>query len=278
MTTTVAGSLFKRRDNTLLVAALLAAPAYWVFAPQRTVWSLLTIAALSCIFLISIYAFNRLTELPEGHAAARRHQLVLLLAIAAFFPAAMTLPNRTAQVAALGVMVIGALYSIKLRARGSTFQLKKLYAVKPLMVASGYALQWLAFTGSTSPAVLSLLVWQFFDVLVLTTLLDVLDLREDAAAGVKTFAVVHGFRRTLDIVFFGNLLCLAAGAAALLLVNSLPMVLLLFPRSLERHWRLRRLRRGKTAGSLNPTLLRALGTLGAGLHWLLEDQPFIRCY
>jgi 4-hydroxybenzoate polyprenyltransferase len=278
MQTAKAGSLFKRRDYTLVTAALLSAPAFWVFAPERSGGSFLTIVALGWIFLIAIYAFNRLTELPEGHGALRQHRLILLLSVVAFFPAVASLPNRTAQLAAASVMLIGFSYSVKLRRSGGTFQLKKVYGLKPTMVAAGYSLQWIAFTGSTRPLILSLLAWQFFDVLVLTTLLDVLDVREDAAAGVQTFAVSHGFRRALAIAFVVNLVCLLAGLGAFVLANSIPLALLLFPRALERHWRLGRLRRGKRAGSLNPTLLRAVGVFGVGLHWGLENRSFVQLY
>jgi 4-hydroxybenzoate polyprenyltransferase len=164
---------------------------------------------------------------------------------------------------------------VKLRVGGASYQLKKLYAVKPVMVASGYALQWVVFTGALSPVILSLFAWQFFDVLVLTTLLDIVDVKEDAASGVKTFPVVHGFRRTLDLAWVGNLLCWIAGSAVMGLVGSVPLLLFLFPRTLERHVRLRRLRRGKRAPGVNTTLLRALGTLGVLLHWALSDHALL---
>lgn len=262
------GSLFKRRDNALVIAQLLAAPVYWVWAPERTVWSLLVIAALSEVFLVAIYAFNRLVELPTGDSAARRHKLLLLGALLAFFPLAATLPNRLAQGAAAAILVIGILYSVKVPIGDRVFQLKKIYIVKPLSVALGYTLQWLAFTGTLSPLLVALMVWQLFDVLVLTTLLDILDVKEDTVAGVKSFPVVHGFRRTLDLSFVGNLICLASAVVALVISKSIFLVLLLFPRAVERHWRLRRLRKGKTAPGLNATLLRVLGTAGALLHWV----------
>jgi 4-hydroxybenzoate polyprenyltransferase len=261
------GSLFKRRDNALVIAQLLSAPVYWVWAPERTLWSLLIIAALSEVFLVAIYAFNRLVELPSGDRATRRHQGLLLASLLAFFPLAAALPNRLAQGAAAAILLVGIAYSVKVPIAGGVFQLKKVYVVKPLLVALGYTLQWLAFTGTVSSVMLALMAWQLFDVLVLTTLLDILDVKEDTVAGVKSFPVVHGFRRTLDISYVGNLLCLASGVVALVLTQSLPLVLLLLPRGLERHWRLKRLRKGKTAPGLNATLLRVLGTAGALLHW-----------
>lgn len=264
-----AGSLFKRRDHELVTAQLLAAPVYWVFAPERTLSSLLVIAALSEVFLVAIYAFNRLTELREGDAAARRHTLLLVGSFLLFVPLLTQLPNLTAQVAAVAILAIGTLYSVKFRFGGTTTQLKKFYGLKPTLVALGYALQWLAFTGSTSGLVLSLTAWQFCDVLILTTLLDILDMKEDAASAVRTFPVVHGFRGTLTLLLGINWVCLIGGVGVLLLSGSLPLVLLLLPRTLERHWRFSRLKRGKKAGSLNATALRLVGTAGVLLHWLL---------
>jgi 4-hydroxybenzoate polyprenyltransferase len=261
------GSLFKRRDHELVTAQLLAAPVYWVFAPERTLWSLLVIAALSEVFLVSIYAFNRLTELPTGDAAARRHKLLLIGSLVAFVPLWSLLPNTTAQASAFAILGIGMSYSVKFPIAGATRQLKQLYAVKPTMVALGYALQWLAFTGSTSGVVLSLFAWQFFDVLILTTLLDILDVKEDTTAGVRTFPVVHGFKGTLRLLLGINLVCLVSGAAVLTVASSWALVLLVFPRTLERQWRLSRLSKGKRAGSLNATALRLAGTVGALLHW-----------
>lgn len=267
--------LFKRRDVTLLVAAALSAPAYWVFAPTQTAVSLAVILSLSWIFLVAIYTFNRLTELEEGQAASRGHMLILALSIAAFVPLFDRLPNRLAKGAALTIMVIGALYSIRLRVGERTFQLKKLYLLKPLMVCTGHCLQWLAFTGDTSPTVLLLLVWQFLDLLVLTTLLDITDIREDAAAGVRTFAVAHGFRGALRISLHANTACIVTGVVAMVSAESWPLALYLLPRPLNRLYRMARLRAGKAAKGLDTTLLRVVGLIGVGVHWWLAQASSV---
>lgn len=270
-------SLFKRRDVTLLTSSLLTAPAFWIFSPSPSPASLIGIVSLGWVFLIVIYAFNRLTE-STGERAPTGDTILLAAGLVAFFPALYFLPNHLARATGLFVMALGIVYSLKLRIAGVELQPKRVYLLKPILVSAGHALQWIVFTGSGRAIILLLATWHFLDVFVLTSLLDAADVKEDRAAGVRTFAVVHGFDRTLDILLAVNVLWIVSGIVAVLVAGSLPLALFLCPRALVMQYRLMRLRAGKSGlipRILDSTLLRVVGLAGIGLHGYFEGLPAI---
>jgi 4-hydroxybenzoate polyprenyltransferase len=262
-------SLFKPERDARLVASLLwTAPAFWAFSPHPTVLSLLKIMLLDCMFFILIYAFNRLTEAADKPVAAV-HKVLLGGLLVAVLPCFAWLPNTVSRVAASIFLLNGLVYSLRIPRRdGGVFQMKNLYLVKPLMVAGGHSLQWIIFTGRLDAVVLLFTAWHLFDLLVMTSLLDIPDRAEDLAAGVKTFAVVHGVQRTIEIAMAFNVLCMLAGAAAVARAMSLPLLLFVLVRPIATQRRLMRLHARKIARPSNETLLRVAGLAGVALHLL----------
>ncbi len=262
--------LFKpKRDVVLLSSSLLNAPAFWVFSPDRSARSLLAIVVYGWVLLISVYAFNRLTEIAPGKRAMTSHKVLLVALFVSFCPGLLWLPNDLARIAAVAYMANGLLYSIRFPRRGKPpLQLKNLYLLKPTMVAGGHALQWIIFTGRSDAVVLLLTLWHFLDLSVMTSLLDLADVRQDTQQGVRTFAVVHGFRRTLEIAMVLNVLCMVTAAAVIFVGAAWPLALFLLPRAVSTQLRVVRLYRRKMIPGRDQTWMRVVGVCGVVLYWL----------
>lgn len=152
---------------------------------------------------------------------------------------------------------------------GKAIQLKKVYLLKPIMVAAGHSLQWFAFTGRTSPIVLLLALCHFLDTFVSTSLLDANDAKLDELEGVRTLPVVHGFMRTMDILLVVSAAWLVSGLATAWAAASLPLTLFLLPRAVVMSYRLGCLRAGRSAripAWIDHVPLRVVGVVGIALH------------
>ena len=258
---------FKRRDVDFLAAAVLTAPAFWVMGPSQSVGYFLEIVAMSWVLLLVIYAFNRWTE-----DEARGFGVGLMLWVlggGAFAALLVPLPNSLARGAAIAIVAVGVLYSIHLPGKNGTYQLRQVYLLKPLMICGAHSIQWLAFTGRLDLWIALLLAWHFFDIFVLANLFDALDVREDKAAGANTLAVVHGFKRAIEVAWVANVVCISLGILFVVLSGSIWFALFLLPRPFQMQRKLDSLRRGKKVGKGIPVLLvRAVGTAGIVLHYI----------
>ena len=168
---------------------------------------------LAFLTTFSIYGLNKTTDnaedainRPETVSRDKAHYLVPSIAAMLVSLALGTLIGITVFEILIAPLIIGVVYSVRLSK--AIPRLKDIVGLKSGMVAFSWA-----FTGSLLPASLQavdvekivlVFIFIFIQLLVNTILFDVLDMKGDWHAGVKTIPIALGRTKTKNLLFLVN--------------------------------------------------------------------------
>jgi 4-hydroxybenzoate polyprenyltransferase len=167
---------------------------------------------LAFLITFSVYGMNKVTDKVEDSinkpetVSGKTHYLVSSIAAMLVSLAVGALMGITVFVILIVPLIIGVVYSVKLSK--ATPRLKDVVGVKSGVVAFSWA-----FTGSLLPASLQavdhekivlVFIFIFIQLFVNTILFDVLDMKGDWHAGVKTIPIALGRTKTKNLLLLVN--------------------------------------------------------------------------